>query len=819
MKKRLLYLLSTLLICAPASSFAARQTQIPVEGAVTEISGAPLGFATVALLAPDSTLVAGTSSDENGRYKFSAPEGDWTLIVSLIGYRDHAQTVTVRAPRTELQPVALEEDTQLLESARITAKAPIMEVKIDKVVMNVAQSAIAQQSNALDVIKKAPGVVIDKDGNITLNGKSVAIWMDGRPSHMDGKALEAFLRGTEGSSIDKIELIEHPSSKYDAEGSGGIINIRTKRNMLAGLHGSIGADLGGMYFGSHNLFAWEDSEWANLSWRTKSNNTFLNLSHGDYRWDVDLDVDTKTESPAGLMEQLSQSFHKTGMTSNRVTLGNDWFIDKRNTLGFIVRLPWHSEGSASSRPENVSRLLLDGTELQKDESAIVNNSHYTQLSANLNYTHIFNEARSEELTVNLDAYRNGQFSDNRQDIWTQTTGSTDWSESGRQIVGNGLLNILSAKADYQSVLWGSTMFEAGAKWARSSTANDTRRIETGAAPMDQTTSFTYLEHIGAAYFNFARQLGAKWSLKAGLRAEYTWTFGDWVTAGTETHRHYLNWFPTLFVGWQPTEKQNYAFSLTRRIRRPGYWSLNPVEEYVDAHTSTVGNPDLLPEFTNSVGLQAGFGQHFSLAANAQYATQVTTQIPVFDASGNQKLEWGNFGRTYQAGLSANMTALPVTSWLDWTVSLTGAWMQNISDATAYRQSSYAAFFRTSLAFTLPADWKIEWDAYAQTPLVYTYMRVHPNFESDLAVRKTFFDGALSLNAGIQDLFRTSQQNIDILDTNTGKVVSVLKQKYFTQRVNIGLTWSFGKASSTRRRHVGDLEEASRATGGGGIGGK
>jgi hypothetical protein len=336
--------------------------------------------------------------------------------------------------------------------------------------------------------------------------------------------------------------------------------------------------------------------------------------------------------------------------------------------------------------------------------------------------------------------------------------------------------------------------------------------------MDQTTTFTYLEHIGAAYFNFARQLGPKWSVKAGLRAEYTWTFGDWITAGTETHRHYLNWFPTLFVGWQPTQKQNYAFSLTRRIHRPGYWNLNPVEEYIDAHTSTVGNPDLLPEFTNSLGLQAGFGQHFSLAAHGQYSTQVTSQIPTYDASGNQRLEWGNFGRTYQAGVSANMTAFPVTSWLDWTVSITGVWMQNISDATAYSQSSYSGFFRTSLAFTLPADWKVEWDAYAQAPMVYTYLRIHPSVSSDLAIRKTFFDGALSLNAGIQDIFRTSQQNIDILDTHTGNVVSVLQQKYFNQRVNIGLTWSFGKATGSRRRNVGELEEASRASGGGGIGG-
>ena len=161
-------------------------------------------------MTPDSTLIAGTAADENGYYLLNAPAGDWTLFVSLIGYSDKSIDVSVRAPRTELPPVVLEEDAQLLESARVTAKTPMMEVKIDKLVMNVSQSAIAQTSNGLDLLKKAPGVVIDKDGNITLNGKPVAVWMDGRPSHMDGKALEAFLRSTDGGSIDRIELMEHP---------------------------------------------------------------------------------------------------------------------------------------------------------------------------------------------------------------------------------------------------------------------------------------------------------------------------------------------------------------------------------------------------------------------------------------------------------------------------------------------------------------------------------------------------------------------------------------------------------------------------------
>lgn len=121
----------------------------------------------------------------------------------------------------------MSEDTQMIAGATVTERVKLIEMKIDKLVMNVSQSAFAQGSNVLDLIRKAPGVTIDKDGNVTLNGKKVQVWIDGRPSYLDGKGLEALLRSTPGSSIDKFELMEHPSAKYDAEGQGGIINIKT----------------------------------------------------------------------------------------------------------------------------------------------------------------------------------------------------------------------------------------------------------------------------------------------------------------------------------------------------------------------------------------------------------------------------------------------------------------------------------------------------------------------------------------------------------------------------------------------------------------
>ena len=198
----------------PAS--AARQERVQAKGKVFDVQGQPLAFATVALMAKDSTIVGGTSTDMEGAYVLEANAGSYTLVASMIGYRDLSLEVVLRAPVTELEEITLEDDSEMLEAAKVTEKVSLVEMKMDKIVMNVSQSAFAQTSNALDLVKKAPGVTIDKDGNIKLNGKSVAIWIDGRPSHMDGKSLENLLRSTSGTSIERFELMPNPSSKYDA---------------------------------------------------------------------------------------------------------------------------------------------------------------------------------------------------------------------------------------------------------------------------------------------------------------------------------------------------------------------------------------------------------------------------------------------------------------------------------------------------------------------------------------------------------------------------------------------------------------------------
>ena len=285
---------STLLFVCISMALSA---QTVLRGAVIDKSNnEPLPFATVAVMSADSTVVAGSVTIDNGEYRVDIPvRGQYLLSVSFIGYQTHYQSLIADKARIDLPTIALAPDANMLQAVQVVDKVPVVEQQMDKLVMNVSKSAFAQGSNALDLLRKAPGVSIDKDGNVLLNGQQVAVWIDGRPSHLDGKSLETLLRGTDGTGIDRIEVIANPSAKYDAEGQGGIIDIRTKHHFAQGLNGSFSFNLGGMAFnremegrGARSQLFLDHSISANVSLRTEKTNTFVQIAEQASQMGVDL---------------------------------------------------------------------------------------------------------------------------------------------------------------------------------------------------------------------------------------------------------------------------------------------------------------------------------------------------------------------------------------------------------------------------------------------------------------------------------------------------------------------------------------------------
>ena len=203
-----------------------------IKGGVIDTRGEAMPFVTISVLAPDSSLLTGAITDEDGKYEVevaNSQKANVILQASYVGYQ-----TAFGGP-----DFVLREETEKLKEVEVKAKKPLIERQMDKLVVNVSASPLSAGSNGNDILRRAPGVRIDKDGNITVNGKSVEIWVDGKPSYLSGQQLKAMLDGTDGNTIEKIEIISNPSAKYDASGQGGIINIKTKRNMMKGLNGML----------------------------------------------------------------------------------------------------------------------------------------------------------------------------------------------------------------------------------------------------------------------------------------------------------------------------------------------------------------------------------------------------------------------------------------------------------------------------------------------------------------------------------------------------------------------------------------------------
>ena len=731
----------------------------------------------------------------------------------------------------------LREETEHLEEVEVKAKKPLIERQMDKLVVNVSSSPLAAGSNGNDILRRAPGVRIDKDGNITVNGKSVEIWIDGKPSYLSGQQLKAMLDGTDGNTIEKIEIISNPSAKYDASGQGGIINIKLKRNMMRGLNGMLSVAYGGMYFKDVNR--WLNTEFAslNLNYRGEKTYTFGQLTQVFAQNDVDFETYRKTPE----LETYSNSGYGVDFQYYMLKVGNDWYIDSVNTLGFILQVPYMNF-TQQIVPGRNTAYTYSPTDTINSVTHSSNRLQAPQHTANLNYTHTFSEALERELTVNVDynRYNNGgiNYQETRYDKPYQGNTSLGLNIDSRQIV-----DIYSAKLDFQTKFWQTGMIECGVKYGLSTTNNLMLTDSTAndiALPTD-TSTFRYDEHVAAAYISVGKQFGEHWSVKLGLRGEYTFSHGDWLTADSVTRKSYFDPFPTAYIGYtsSPLGKLQQPIavsaSYTRRIKRPSYYMLNPFRTYVDAYSYQAGNTELTPEFNNDVELHFSWTQYLNVTFNFAHTQDMFSQKVTILPNGMGSIQWSNFGTCTTHGGNISLTELPLVpkymTLEDGTRMMQGAWLaltvnagwlhfinrsyEKQADGTpVYENRNHYGYVNGTLSAYLPKDWTMTFDGNWSSPMTTGYDREGSMYYLSFGIRKMYMQKGLIFNLNVQDLARSlSFSNTDM--AQQPGYASWYKNTVRAQRVMASITWMFGQYQQHKQRKVGDMDELNRLGGGGG----
>jgi hypothetical protein len=720
----------------------------------------------------------------------------------------------------QLDAIRLEQTSQELSQVTIVARKPIVEVRADKTVLNVEGNINAQGQNALELLRKAPGVTVDNNDNINVKGKnSVRFQIDGRDVPMDSKEVADLLKNMRAEDIATIELITNPSAKYDASGNGGIINFKTKKNKALGTNGSIGGEA---------IYGESLKTGGNLSFnhRNRHMNVFGNYSNhfGDWHNTMSLlrdqqgaqtDPNLPNYDPSRRYDQVSNM--KDNNNNHNFKLGTDFFLNSRHTVGFIVdgrhaHGPWENESrtiiSPLSNPEQTESILV-ATNRQRQSR--------DNFNANLNYR--FADTSGHELTIDVNRglyrYRADSYQPNRYfDAAEQTV-------TKENIYRNNTptdIDITIVKADWEQKLWKGT-FGAGFKLNNVETDNtfDFFNVIDGNALIDTTRSnrFVYREMVNAGYVNYNVQL-KKWGFQAGLRAEHT----DWKGELTSKQSgkdempsdRYLSWFPSAAITYSLDKNNQFNLTYSRRIDRPSYRDLNPFEDRLDELTFKKGNPFLRPQFTNSLELTHTFMGFMNTTLGYSHTNDMFTEYIDTAAAGVSFQRQGNIAAQDNYSLSIGCP-LPIAKWWEGYLNFTGvisAFEANFREGYAYKASFKTFNVYSEHTFRLPNDWSFQVSGWYNSPTIWqATFRAKAMGSLDLGVRKQILKGDGTISMNVSDVLRT--QGFRMVNDFTPGLYMQGSGRWESQTVKLNFSYRFGNKNvkGSKQRKTGTEDVNSR----------
>lgn len=767
-------------------------------------------FANVAIIkVKDSTIVSGTMTGMEGDFSIDSPSaGNYFLEFSTLGFKS-VKTEAFKVDHTDFQKdfgvIIMQVEASFLDEVTITAERPRIEVKADKMVVNVEGTVMASGTSAYEVLSMSPGVWLDQNGELLLNGKAnVAVMIDGRPTYLSSKELQNLLEGMSSENIKNIEIISNPSAKYEAEGTAGILNINLKKNNLSGLNGSAYA---GYEYNSFSLY-----------------NSGINLNHKKGKWNSHISLDASRQGRFREQNILRTFNSEEGVTSidqngkqtrffytPSLRIGTDYEINDKHSFGVTGNLTyqngendWNNE--VILNPADGSTSFIDARNHLEDEfynSSI--NMHYlgkldtigTTLSADLDYVKLNKDVNTTFTNV---------FTFSEFDSETERLGTDNFSE----------YDIYAARVDLSLPLANAGKLEFGAKISqvKSRSELDFYEIINNERVIDPELSnrFAYDENIYAAYGSYSKNFNETWNLQAGLRLEQTDAEGYSATLDQTTPRKYLDFFSSLFVQQNLTENYKLSYSFSRRITRPNYERLNPFIFYLDPYSYVEGNPNLRPQYTNSLQLTQTYKNKYNLILGAQYSKDFIIEVPLQDEETNQTaFAIRNIDRN--KNFSATLVApLKITKgWkMDNNLVASYQYFNTQIDGQDIENEQFTIMARSNHQISLPLDISWEVNASYTSPFVAGLYRIKGRWGIDTGFKKSFMQDKLDVNLAFTDIFRTQ---IQIASSEINNNFNNFNQYMFNQSVRLSLRYNFSSGSKFKsKRQEKALEELKRAGG-------
>ncbi|MEO6490429.1 MAG: TonB-dependent receptor [Ferruginibacter sp.] len=807
-----------------------------ITGTVNGPDNKPVEAATVQLLKnPDKALVKVALTDKAGNYSFEKiPAGNYVVSITATGFvKKLSEAVEVSNERQEvvISSLGLTNMAKALGGVTVTATRPFVEQKIDRMVVNVDASPSNAGATALEVLEKSPGVTVDNDGNISLKGKQgVIVMMDGKPTYLSSADLANVLRNLPASALDQIEIMTNPSSKYDAAGNSGIINIKTKKSKTKGSNGSIAVGNTGSLFriGGKEELLWKPTVSINYNYKKNKVNLFGNFVYNYREGRGLLDITSRYYREGKQIDSINKVNTAFRFRNNNYTvkLGMDYSPDKKNTFGIVLN---GFLFAGRPRPTTFTTYTdLEGDVFSRLNSVTTNKLSWNNFATNLNYRHVF-DSTGTEFTLDLDY-------SNYMNVFDQllSTGFFDgnYNQTADSMFLRGHLpsdiNIYSLKSDFVKN-YKKLKIETGIKssYVKSDNlVNYERKSAGGWVPDSRNNHFVYTENINAVYVNASTDI-KKWSVQTGLRMENTNTKGVQESTSSNVIRSYISFFPSVFLSYAADKKNTITVSASRRLQRPNYQDLNPFTFFLDSLSYRQGNPYLTPQFSYNYELAHNYNGKLITTLNYTNTTDVISNIINRKRGSNNEiigfLTSDNIAKYTNMGIAIS-APVKFAKW--WNTNLYGNVYRNhyqgtyISNETGVAEVvdldiAFTSFtFNINNNFTIGKGWSAELSGWYRYKTVEQLSLSYPMGQMSIGLAKNnLLKGKASLRLNARDPF--NWQHYAAL-TKYGTVDINIKNRWDNRQYGVNFTYRFGKQQGQQsRKRASATEEEQRRVGAGG----
>lgn len=768
-------------------------------GKVMDTQGQPIAFATIHIFENGKAEFGPHQSqitDENGTYTFGIlEEGTYYLVVNSIGFKsyisEHIQFSDANGNKKSFPDIILEPESQTMAEVSIVAQKPLIERKPDMMVVNVENSSISAGNSALEILQKSPGILLDKDDNISLMGRAgVEVMINGKKSQMTGEQLATYLKGMDGNLIKSIELITNPSSKYEAAGSAGIINIVLKKNTQLGTNGQIMATAG--YGRGHKA------------------NTSLNLNHHIGKWNVygTLSYINNDGSDSLLLDRTLYNANHERTTFNQQSLlerqvqnmsfrtGVDFEVTENQNLTLEVN---GNRNEASLQNRGKTKI---GNTFQQTDSILISQADgpgaFNSLGGNLSYNLKLDENGSKWVTqVDVSQFFRNSITE-YNNSYTLANGQP-WREA---IITKSAtpttIDIRVANTDYTHVWEGGSKIETGLRYSEVETTNlmdfKNRNASQWEQDLSKTNEFNYQEKISAAYITYHKQWG-KVGIQAGLRGEYTQSIGESTTLNQIEKRDYLDLFPTLFMSYGISENHSSGFSISRRVNRPQYSLMNPFKYFIDQYTYQSGNPDLKPEYSWNLDLNYSFKNKYHLSLGGSLTDDVIAEVMGQDEDAKSTyVTRVNLHKQKSAYMNL-FIPVQIQSWWNTHTNINAFYLGfegNLEDVNL--DKGKAAFnISNQHMFKIQDGFNLDMNIQYNSPLSYSIYDISQTFAVDLGLSKSILNKKGNLKLSVSDVLATRKH---IVKTNFSNLNVYVNQKHENTIARLTFTYSFGNKKTT-----------------------